>query len=71
MKVAVITLVVNGKKFLVETEDSGHRNHGKDPHGNLGKGNELGQIISFISLECFKERFTRLNTDKHRNISAF
>ena len=45
MKVAVITLtlalVVTGKMYLVETEDSGHQNHGKDHHGNLGKGNEL------------------------------
>ena len=51
MRVAVITLtfalVVTGKKFLVETEDSGHRNHGKDHHGNLEKGNELGHHISF------------------------
>ena len=49
MKVAVITLtfalVVTGKFFLVETEDSGHRDHGKDHHGNLGKGNGLGHNI--------------------------
>ena len=53
MKVAVITLtlalVVTGKKFLVETEDSGHRNHGKAHPSNLGKGNELGHTITFRS----------------------
>ena len=77
MRVAVITLtlalVVTGKKYLVETKDSGHRHHGKV--GKWGvhheKGNELGQNISFTSFECFNERFTHLNTNTQRDISAF
>ena len=72
MKVAVITitfaLVVTGKKFLVETEDSGHRNHGKV--GKWGvhheKGNELGQNISFTSFECFNES---IYSSEHKHLA--
>ena len=70
MKVAVITLtfalVVTGEKFLVETEDSGHRNHGKDHHSNFGKGNEFGHNISLTSFECFNES---IYSSEHKHLA--